>query len=225
MLTLHHLEYSQSFRILWLLEALDAEYELITYERSPKTMLAPKSYKKLSPLRSAPVITDGDLVLAESSAIMDYILDKHPRSRLRPKVGGKYRERYLFWFHAAQGTMMPILLLDTLFLMMRKRSPLPLKPLLFGMAQLVKFAYSKPRLDGLLELAERDLASSKWFAGPELTAADILLSYNMVAARKRGLINQAHPNCLRWLDQMDEEPSFQRALAKDGRESITLSMD
>mgnify|MGYP001801325113 CR=1 FL=1 len=224
MLTLHHLEYSQSFRILWLLEALGADYELVTYKRNPRTQLAPKAYKRLSPLSSAPVITDGDLVLAESSAIMDYILDKYPKSRLRPAAGSKYRTRYLFWFHAAQGTMMPVLLVDTLFLMMRKRSPLPLKPLILGMAQLIRLVFAKPRLDGLLALAERDLGSSKWFAGPQLTAADILLSYSMVAAQKRGLINEAHPNCLRWLEQMEEEPSFIRALEKDGRESITLSM-
>ncbi|MEM1141911.1 MAG: glutathione S-transferase [Pseudomonadota bacterium] len=222
MLTLHHLEYSQSFRILWLLEALDAEYELVRYRRQPVSMLAPRALKSLSPLGSAPVITDGELVLAESSAIMEYILDKYPKSSLRPKTGSRFRTRYLFWFHAAQGTMMPVLLVDTLFLLMRKRAPLPLKPLLGAMGQMIKLVFVKPRLDGLLRLAEEDLSKSTWFAGPKLSAADIVLSYSMLAARERGFINDNHPNCLRWLEQIETEPSFVKALEQDGRGRVVM---
>ena len=96
MLTLHHLEYSQSFRILWLLEELGVEYELKKYDRDPKTRLAPDAYKSISPLGTAPVITDGDLVLAETSAIVDYILDQYPGSALRPDAGTPNRSRHLF---------------------------------------------------------------------------------------------------------------------------------
>lgn len=222
MITLHHLEYSQSFRILWLLEELGIDYELVKYDRDPKTYLAPKHYKALSPLGSAPVITDGDLVLAESSAIIDYLLDQYPNEALRPPVGSPYRTRYLFWFHAAQGTMMPILLVDTLFRIMRDRVPFFMKPLPATLSLLVNRGFSQPRMDGLLELAERDLADADWFGGEVLTAADILISYSMVAAHERGLINDAHPQCLAWLARMEAQESFQRAKEKDGRESMIL---
>lgn len=224
MITLHHLEYSQSFRILWLLEELGCDYELVKYDRDPKTHLAPERYKALSPLGSAPVITDGDLVLAESSAIIDYLLDQHPNEALRPPVGSPYRTRYLFWFHAAQGTMMPILLVDTLFRVMRDRVPFFMKPLPATLSLLVNRGFSQPRMDSLLKLAERDLAEADWFGGEVLTAADILISYSMVAAHERGLIYDAHPQCLAWLARMEAQPSFQRATEKDGRESMILPL-
>ncbi len=225
MITLHHLEYSQSFRILWLLEALDVEYELVSYDRDPKTHLAPDELKELSPLKSAPVITDGDLVLAESSAIVDYILDQHPDDRLRPPAGSAQRTRYLFWFHAANGTMMPIILVDTLFRIMRERVPFFLKPLIGSLAFLVNTGFSKPRMDGLLALAEADLADADWFGGDELTAADILMCYSMEAAKSRGLINEKHPQCLAWFERVYAEPSFIRAKELDGRDSMVLPLE
>jgi glutathione S-transferase len=224
MITLHHLEYSQSFRILWLLEELRIDYELVSYDRDPKSHLAPDSYKELSPLRSAPVITDGDLVLAESSAIIDYLLDRYPNPTLRPEAGTPYRTRYLFWFHAAQGTMMPVMLVDTLFRIMRERVPFFLKPMIGTLGMMVEKGFSRPRMEGLLALAEKDLASADWFGGDALTAADILISYSMVAARDRGLITGEHPGCQAWLERMAATPSFQRAKARDGRDTMVLPL-
>ena len=224
MITLHHLEYSQSFRILWLLEALDVEYELVSHNRDPRTHLAPEALKALSPLKSAPVITDGNLVLAESSAIVDYILDKHPDDTLRPPPGSPDRTRHLFWFHAANGTMMPIILVDTMFRIMRERVPFFMKPLIGSLAFLVNSGFSKPRMDGVLALAEADLATADWFGGDSLTAADIVMCYSMEAARARGLINAAHPHCLAWFERVYEEPSFIRARELDGRESMVLPL-
>ena len=225
MITLHHLEYSQSYRILWLLEELGVDYELICYDRDPDTLLAPDDYKALSPLGSAPVITDGDLVLAESSAIIDYILDKHPNPGLRPEPGAPHRTQYLFWFHAAQGSMMPIMLVDSLFRIMRDRVPFFMKSAIGGLGLLVNKGFSKPRMDGLLALAERDLAETGWFGGDELTAADILLCYSMFGARARGTINGDHPHCLDWLERVEAMPSFQRAKEKDGRDTMVLPLD
>ncbi len=224
MITLHHLEYSQSFRILWLLEAMGIEYELVCYDRDPKTHLAPPEYKALSPLASAPVITDGDLVLAESSAIIDYLLDRYPNETLRPSAGSPHRTRYLFWFHAGQGTMMPIMLVDSLFRIMRERVPFILKPMIGGLHKLVETGFSKPRMDGLLALAEADLAEADWFGGDSLTAADTLMCYSMVSAYERGFINKRHPQCLAWIERMEAEPSFQRAKELDGRESMVLPL-
>lgn len=225
MITLHHLEYSQSFRILWLLEELGIDFELVKYDRDPTTHLAPEAYKALSPLGSAPVITDGELVLAESSAIIDYILDHHPNTALRPDRRSAYRTRYLFWFHAAQGSMMPILLVDVLFRIMRERVPFFLKPMIGGLGSMVERGFSRPRLDALLALAEQDLATADWFGGKALSAADILISYSMLVARDRGMINAAHPQCLAWLERVEATPSFQRAMEKDGRGSVVLPLD
>ena len=123
MITLHHLEYSQSFSILWLLEELGAEYELKIYERDKKTHQAPEELRDLSPLGSAPVIADGDVVLAESNAIIDYILDQHAESKLRVEPGHEDRARYLFWLHASQGSMMSLMLMEAVFQIMISRMP------------------------------------------------------------------------------------------------------
>ena len=131
MITLHHLEYSQSFRILWLLEELGAPYELKIYERDPQTRLAPATYKALSPLGTAPVITDDNgLVLAESNAVIDYILDSHPDSPLRPAPGDSSRTDYLFWFHAGVGSLMPMQFFNGLLTMMKDRSPALVRPVI-----------------------------------------------------------------------------------------------
>ena len=115
MITLHHLEKSQSIRILWLLEELGVPYEVKLYDRDPVTRLAPAEYKAISPLGTAPVITDGDVTMAETNAIVDYILDRYDDARLRPAINTVEREPYLFWFHTSQGSLQP--LLTNLFVM------------------------------------------------------------------------------------------------------------
>ena len=127
-LTLHHLEYSQSFRVLWMLEELQAPYDLVVYDRDAQTMAAPDAYKALSPLGTAPVMTCGDLALSESSAIMEFILDRTPEQSLRPEPDSPDRTRYLFWWHAAQGSMMPLQLMKTVTTISQKRLPFFMKP-------------------------------------------------------------------------------------------------
>jgi glutathione S-transferase len=222
MITLHHLEYSQSFRILWLLEELGIDYELVSYERDPVTYLAPESLKQLSPLGSAPVITDGDLVLAETGAIIDYLLDLHPREDLRPPAWSPYRARHLFWFHAAQGSLMPIILLSTLFRIMRQRAPFFIRPIVALLASQLDSGFSRPRLQALLAKAESDLAQAPWFGGLSPSAADMLLSYGLVAAREAGLLDASQHHCRDWLLRIEQLPSFQSARDRDGRESMVL---
>jgi hypothetical protein len=123
MITLHHLEHSQSFRIVWLLEELGLPYELKTYKRTPG-MLAPDDYKNLSPMGTAPFITDGDLALSESNAIIDYILDKAGDTELRPAPSSTERTQYLFWFHAAQGSLMTVMSIDSTLASCLCKSPI-----------------------------------------------------------------------------------------------------
>ncbi|MEM9388192.1 MAG: glutathione S-transferase family protein [Pseudomonadota bacterium] len=223
MLTLHHLEYSQSFRILWLLEALAIPYALETYERDPDTKLAPAAYKALSPLGTAPVITDGDFALAETNAIVDYLLDRHPNPQLRPPADAPHRARFLFWFHVGQGSLTPLLMMETLFTIIKQRVPFFMKPFVSIALGRAGDGFIKPRLNALLTKAEADLAQAPWFGGDALSVADIVLSYSIESASLKGFISDEHPHCREWLQRVYEDPAFQAAKAKDGREQMVLA--
>lgn len=225
MITLHHLEYSQSFRILWLLEELGCEYELKIYERDKSTHQAPAEYKALSPLGTAPVITDGDVTLAESSAITDYILDQTENQTLRPPADSPDRARYLFWFHAAQGSMMPLMLMEAVFNILISRVPFWMRPFISSALNQASARMILPRMNKILEVAEKDLAEKPWFGGDRLSAADIVLSYPMESARERNFITDQHERCLDWLERVKALPGYQRAREKDGRDSIVLRLD
>ena len=212
MLTLHHLEYSQSYRVLWLLEELGTDYELKLYDRDNQTRLAPADYKAVSPLGTAPVITDGDLNLAETGAIFDYILDQHPESTLRPAANTANRTDYLFWFHASQGSLMPT------------RTPGFIRPLIKMVLGKASSAMVDPRVKLLLEKAEADLDATGWFAGESITAADMMLSYPIESAHTKGLLKGKYPNCVAWVERIKEMPSYQSAKVKDGRPSAVFEL-
>jgi len=219
MLTLHHLEYSQSYRVLWLLEELGIDYELRLYERDKESRLAPADYKAVSPLGTSPVITDGELNLAETNAIFDYILDQYPESSLRPTVNSTARTDYLFWFHAAQGSFMPMLLMSTVFRMLETRSPALIRPLIKLVLGKASSAMVKPRLKRILDKAEADLVDTGWFAGESLTAADMMLSYAIEAVAVKGMLKDKYPNCEAWVKRIKQVPSYQSAKEKDGKPS------
>ena len=223
-LTLHHLEYSQSFRVLWMLEELQATYDLVVYDRDARTMAAPDEYKTLSPLGTAPVMTCGDVALAESSAIMEFILDRTLGQNLRPGPDSPDRTRYLFWWHAAQGSMMPLLLIKTITTISQKRLPLFMKPFVKLYTKGLDELFIQPRLSRILAMAERDLSTAPWFGGQQLSAADFLIAYNMIVGAERDMINEAdYPRCMDWVLRMKALPSFARATEKDGRESMALT--
>lgn len=223
MLTLHHLEYSQSFRILWLLEALGAEYELKSYNRDPESNLAPDDYKALSPLGTAPVVTDGDLVLAESNAIIDYILDSYPESDLCPKAGHKDRARHLFWYHASPGSFMSLQSIAMILGLLEMRSPWPLSSIFKKVFGQVRNAFLNPRTAALYQLMDDDLGKQPFFGGDNLTAADITLVYSMFAARDRGAFADGYANINAWFDRVEALESFKSARAKDDRDAITFT--
>lgn len=208
---------------MWLLEELGVEYELKHYARDAKTLLAPDEYKKISPLGSAPVISDGELVLAESSAIIDYILDTHPNEQLRPIAGSSERVDYLFWFHAAQASLMPMVLMDGVFSIIQTRAPAILRPLLKAIFNKVKEVFSKPRIEKLLQKADVDLSNKPWFAGEHLSAADIVLIYPMEVLHSSGHLD-SYPNIKAWFTRVYDCPSFQAVQKKDGKNNIVLSM-
>lgn len=225
MLTLHHLEYSQSFRVLWLLEALGAEYELRSYNRDTETNLAPAEYKDLSPLGTAPVVTEGDLVLAESNAIIDYVLDKHPDSPLRPRADSPDRARHLFWFHAAQGSLMSIQGVAMVLGLLETRTPWPISWLLKAIFGQVRKLFVNPRMNDLLQLMESDLGKQPFFGGDNLTSADITLIYPMMAQRDKGTFDVDFPNVQAWFERVEALPSFQAAVRNDDRPHIAFRFE
>ncbi|WP_310621683.1 glutathione S-transferase family protein [Flexibacterium corallicola] len=216
MITLHHLENSQSIRILWLLEELGAEYDLKKYKRDETTSLAPQEYKHLHSVGTAPIITEGDLVLPETNAIVDYILDKYPNKTLRPEAGTENRALYLYWFHACQGSLTPLLLDTLIFNRMETKPPFFMRPIIKAVTSKVRALFLEPRLNGMLAHIEDQLGRTKWIAGNELTAADIVLAYSLEVAHVRLGLTDKYPNIKGYISQVNERPAYKTALEKGG---------
>ncbi|MBB4084662.1 MULTISPECIES: glutathione S-transferase family protein [Sphingomonas] len=202
MIVVHHLENSRSQRILWMLEELGLPYEVKRYERDPKTMLAPRELRAVHPLGKSPVIQDDGAVVAETGAIAEYLVEKAD-GRLGAPSHREAALRYRFWLHYAEGSLMPPLLL----LLVLGRIPL------MGKAAIKRV---QPMLDRHLDYVEAELARRPWFAGDQMTAADIMMSFPLEAARKRGGLNESRPATMAWLDKIHARPAYQAALAKGG---------
>lgn len=217
MITVHHLENSRSQRVLWLLEELGLPYEVKRYARDPKTLLAPPGLKQVHPLGKSPVITDGDTVVAESGAIIEYLADAHGQGRLLPPPGTAGRRACTYWLHYAEGSLMPPLLMTLVFSKVRS-SPMPFfaKPIAKGIADKVMSSFVSPQVKLHFDYLEQTLAASEWFAGPDFSVADIQLSFPIEAAAARGALGPARPKLAAFLQKIHARPAYQRALAKGG---------
>jgi glutathione S-transferase len=217
MITVHHLNNSRSQRVLWLLEELGLPYEIKRYQRDARTMLAPPELKAVHPLGKSPVLTDGDITVAESGAIIEYLVGKYGNGRLVPAAGSPERLRYTYWLHYAEGSAMPPLLLTLVFNMMPK-GPMPffMRPVVRAIAGKVKKSFVTPQLRLHLDFIEAELGKSEWFAGPDVTAADIQMSFPVEAAAGRGGILTTHPRMAAFLERIHARPAYQRALEKGG---------
>lgn len=219
MIILHHLNNSRSQRILWLLEELGLEYEIKLYERNKKTMLAPESLKLVHPLGKSPVITDGLVTVAESGAIIEYLLNVYGNGRLKPKVGTPEELRYSFWLHYAEGSLMPPLLLKLIFLKIES-GPMPffIKPIARGISKKVHEAFITPQLRLHFGYLESELQKSTWFAGEEFTAADIQLSFPIEAGHARKIFHSPKLNA--YLERIHARSAYQKALSRGGENKI-----
>ena len=164
--------------MLWLLEELGAAYEVRLYQRDPGTMLAPPELLAVHPLGKSPVITDGAHTIAESGAIIEYLVDRYGDGRLKPAVGSPERLRYTYWLHFAEGSAMPPLLLRLIFNRIGAApTPFFVRPIARAIAARVNGAFIAPNLTRQLDFMESELAAREWFAGDEFTAADIQMSF------------------------------------------------
>ncbi|PZO36181.1 MAG: glutathione S-transferase [Pseudanabaena frigida] len=217
MITVHHLNNSRSQRVLWLLEELELPYEIKRYERDPKTMLAPASLREVHPLGKSPVITDGKLTLAESGAIIEYLVGHYGNGRLRPALGTPEHLRYTYWLHYAEGSAMPPLLLKLIFDQIEK-SPMLffVRPIARSIANRVKSSFIEPQIAQHLDYMEAEIGKSTWFAGNEFTAADIQISFPLEAAVARAGLNSSRPNLMAFLNRIHSRPAYKKALERGG---------
>ena len=217
MIVVHHLENSRSQRVLWLLEELGLPYEVKQYARDAKTMLAPPSLMEVHPLGKSPVITDGEHTVAESGAIIEYLVERYGEGRLRPAAGTPELLRYRYFLHYAEGSAMPIVLLKLIFDRI-ERGPMPffVRPIARGIAQKVKGMLVTPQMERHMAFLEKELGARDYFAGNELTAADIQMSFPLEAAKARGGITAKHPKLLAFLERIHARPAYALALGRGG---------
>jgi glutathione S-transferase len=217
MIVVHHLENSRSQRVLWLLEELGVPYEVKRYERNKETMLAPPELRAVHPLGKSPVITDGDATVAESGAIVEYVVERYGDGRLIPPAGSAERRRYTYWMHYAEGSAMPPLLLKLVFDRVEV-APMPffVKPIARAIAGKAKSSFVDPQIKLHLDYLEGELAKSTWFAGEQMTAADVQMSFPLEAADARGGLANGRPKLAAFLQRIHARPAYQRALAKGG---------
>jgi glutathione S-transferase len=202
MIVVHHLENSRSQRILWLLEELGLPYEVRRYERDKKTMLAPPELRRVHPLGKSPVIEDEGRAIAETGAIVEYLVDKAD-GRLGPPAKREERLRYRHFLHYAEGSMMPPLLA----MLVVRRLGLLGRPARAPVGRM---------LDQHLDWLETELAGRPWFAGDAFTAADIMMSFPLEASRHRAGLDESRPNLIDWLERIHARPAYGAALRKGG---------
>jgi glutathione S-transferase len=217
MLTVHHLENSRSHRIVWLLEELGVDYEIRRYGRDKQTGLAPPELLDVHPLGKAPVITDGDETIAESGAIIEYLVGTYDDGRLRPADGTPEQRTYTYWLHYAEGSFAPLMLMS-LVMARIEDAPVPffLKPVTRGIAAKVRDDYLDPNVRRNLGFLEARLGESNWFCGEQFTAADVQMSFALEAAEVRTDLSDDYPHLAAFLEAIRERAAYKRALDKGG---------
>ncbi len=212
MIVVHHLNNSRSQRVLWLLEELGVEYEIKYYERDRKTMLAPESLRQVHPLGKSPTITDANLTLAESGAIIEYIVERYGSGRLVPASGTPERLRYTYWLHYAEGSAMPPLVMNLVFDH-------------FGAGNSdVKDAFIAPQIKLHFDYIEAELSKSTWFVGEEFTAADIQMSFPLEMAATQAELIENRPKIKQFIERIHARPAYKLALERGGQYDFANSI-
>ncbi len=217
MIIVHHLENSRSQRVLWLLEELSLPYEVRLYARDPATMLAPATLRAVHPLGKSPVITDGDVTVAESGAIVEYLVERHGAGRLAPAPGTPERLRYTYWLHYAEGSAMTPLLVK-LIVDRIDAAPMPFfaRPIARKITGNLRSSFLDAQLATHFDFIESELSKSPWFAGSEFSAADVQMSFPLEVAAKRVAGQDARRASADFLKRIRARPAYQRALAAGG---------
>jgi glutathione S-transferase len=219
MITLHHLNNSRSQRVLWLLEELGLPYEIVKYERDPKTLLAPASLRVIHPLGKSPVIMDGDATLAESGAIIEYLVDTYGQGKLAPAPGTPAHRLYRYFMHYAEGSLMPLLLMKLVFNKVRTDTPLLVRPIAKLIAGTVASRFLDPNIANHLAFLGEHLAKHAWFAGDAFSAADIQMIFPIEGAIARAG-SGISPRLTEWLGRVQGRPAYRKAIERGGEYQI-----
>ena len=224
MIKVHHLNNSRSQRILWMLEELNLEYEIVLYERDVKTLLGPESMSKVHPLGKSPIITDDrsgeKILIAESGAIIEYMVESYGKnsSLIAPETGTQEERDYRYWLHFSEGSLMPPLLLRLIFDRVKKAQvPFFVKPITKAVADKVLSEFVNPNIKRLLDFIETSLEGKKWFLGDQLSGADIQMSFPLETSVAQGLIDDHYPCIQSYVERIHQQPSYQAALKKGGK--------
>ena len=215
MLIVHHLNNSRSQRVLWLLEELGLPYEIKYYQRNAKTMLAPPELRAVHPLGKSPVVTDGDVTIAETGAIVEYLVDK-AGGQLRPAAGTPERLRWTFWLHYAEGSLMSPLLMKLVFSIMPSRSPLLLRGMVKNITRRAQMGFVDPQLANHFDFLEGELGKSTYFAGEEFSAADVMMSFPLETGALRGGAFEGRPRLKAFVERIHARPAYKTAIEKGG---------
>lgn len=215
MIVVHHLNNSRSQRILWALEELGLDYEIKRYQREP-SMQAPAALRSVHPLGKSPVISDGDKTLAESGAILEYLVDTYGDGKLRPQAGTPEHLRYRYFLHYAEGSLMPLLLMKLVFGRLPTRVPWFMKPVARAISAGADKSLLNPQLGTHFMFLEMELAQREWFAGSEFSAADIQMSFPLEASAARSPLFKQLPKLSSFVERIRARPAYKRALEKGG---------
>lgn len=216
MLTVHHLENSRSQRILWLLEELGVDYDIRRYGRDKETSLAPPELQDVHPLGKAPVVEDDGQVVAESGAIVEYLVGKYDDGTLLPEQGTPERLAYTYWLHYAESSLMPLLLMSLVMSRIETKAPALVRPIARKIAGSVREGFLDPNLERHLDFMESTLQQSTWFCGEQMTAADCQMSFAIEAAEVRTDLRAEYPHLADFLDRIRARPAYKAALDRGG---------
>ena len=215
MITVHHLENSRSQRVLWLLEELVVPYEVKRYARDPKTMLAPQELRAIHPLGKSPIITDGEITVAETGAIFEYLMASYGAGRLVPAPGTPEHRAYTYWLHYAEGSAMTPILMGFVFQFLPKGAPALMRPFLKSVGDGALKRFVNPQIAEHLRFCEDALSKSEWFAGSEFSAADIIMSFPIEIAAAGSKLADL-PRLRTFHDRIQARPAYKRALERGG---------
>ncbi|MYL24959.1 glutathione S-transferase [Halomonas alkaliantarctica] len=216
MIRVHHLEKSRSHRVLWLLETLALEYEIIPYQRDSETQLAPEALKRVHPLGKSPVITDGDITVAESGAIIDYLLSRYGEGRCQPSADDTVEwVNYRYWLHYAEGSLMPLLVMRLVFAQLPKQSPWLIKPIAKGINAKVNSSFIAPQLTEHLNMIENHLATRRQFSSAWPSGADVQMSFPLQALSMSQSLED-YPAIAAFVARIDADLGWQRVVERAG---------
>ncbi|MBM3647774.1 MAG: glutathione S-transferase [Alphaproteobacteria bacterium] len=219
MITVHHLDSSRSQRILWMLEELGLDYDIKPYKRLP-TMQAPEALRAVHPLGKSPVITDGDKTIAESGAILEYLVEAYGKGRFAPAPGTPERLRYTYFMHYAEGSLMPLLFMKLVFSSLPQRVPWAMRPVARMISNGADKALLGPQITNHFAFLESELVGRDWFAGADFTAADVQMSFPIEAAAARVGFEGRLPRLKTFVERVQARPAYKRALEKGGPHTL-----